>query len=660
MVASSFHFSPGLPVLKSKDLVHWTILGHVLPKLTFAPEYDLPGPVPTDDTGARMPRDQRTVGQRYAGGVWAPAIRHHDGLFYVYFPTPNEGIFVSTAAKPEGPWSKPVAVIAEAGLEDPCPFWDDDGQAYLIHGKVGAGPLVLHRMAPDGKSVLDAGKVIVEDAKALPVLEGPKLYKRNGWYYIFAPIGGVETGPQAVLRSRDIWGPYEHRVVLAPGKTAWKGPHQGGWVETPSGQGWFVHFNSAGAYGRIVHLQPVSWKDDWPVMGEPIPGAGPDETAGQPVAEHAMPEVGGRFPPVQPQTSDTFAGQARAAMGVEPQSRRPPLEPDPAPRLPAPDLGPGPEPGLGPQHPDPGAAERAFDRHRAPRRRRPGRRPARGPGDVRPGDQLDRRDAADGVSRVTFSSAGVETPVRPAGQGPGPAGRGRRPDRALQLQPRRRQDLRRPGNARPAALQLVEGRPPRPVHLQRPGQPKQGVADFDWVDGQGGGPMIRLARAGRRRPPWPSRPAWPWPSRSTATPWSRATTSSLTAVDPHAPMMVGNGQLGFTADITGLQTFPEQYSPLAPLLTMAQWSWHSFPNPKGYTEADGLTPVDVPGRGRQPYAWMKGGLEKPNPADAWLRENPHHFSLGRIAWTCATPRAARPPSPTCPRPARRWTCGPAP
>jgi hypothetical protein len=173
MVASSFHFSPGLPVLKSKDLVHWTILGHVLPKLTFAPEYDLPGPVPTDDTGARMPRDQRTVGQRYAGGVWAPSIRHHDGLFYVYFPTPNEGIFVSTATKPEGPWSAPVAVIAEAGLEDPCPFWDDDGQAYLIHGKVGAGPLVLHRMAPDGKSVLPGGKVIVEDAKALPVLEGP-------------------------------------------------------------------------------------------------------------------------------------------------------------------------------------------------------------------------------------------------------------------------------------------------------------------------------------------------------------------------------------------------------------------------------------------------------------------------------------------------------
>jgi beta-xylosidase len=307
MVASSFHFSPGVPILKSRDLVHWTIIGHVLPRLTFAPEYDLPGPVPTDDTGARMPRELRTSGQRYAGGVWAPSIRHHDGKFYVYFATPYEGVFMSTATRADGPWSPPVTVVAGPGLEDPCPFWDDDGQAYLVRGKVGAGPLVLHRLSPDGKRVLDAGTTIVEDAKALPVLEGPKLYKRNGWYYIFAPIGGVETGPQMALRSRNIWGPYEHRVVLSPGRTALKGPHQGGWVETPSGQGWFVHFNSAGAYGRIVHLQPVVWKDDWPFMGEPIPGAAPTETAGQPVAEHPMPDVGGRFAPVWPQTSDTFS-----------------------------------------------------------------------------------------------------------------------------------------------------------------------------------------------------------------------------------------------------------------------------------------------------------------------------------------------------------------
>ncbi len=106
----------------------------------------------------------------------------------------------------------------------------------------------------------------------------------------------------------------------------------------------------------------------------------------------------------------------------------------------------------------------------------------------------------------------------------------------------------------------------------------------------------------------------------------------FTRVDPHAPLMIGNGELGFTADITGLQTFPEQYSPLAPLLTMAQWAWHSFPNPNDYTEADGFTNIAIPGRGDVPYAWMKSWSDaKARPAFTWLRENPHRFSLGRIA-----------------------------
>ncbi len=150
-------------------------------------------------------------------------------------------------------------------------------------------------MSPDGTRVLDAGKVIVEDAQNLPTLEGPKLLKRNGWYYIFAPYGGVEKGPQAVMRSKNIWGPYEARTVLAQGNTAVQAPHQGGYVETPNGEGWFLHFNSTGAYGRIVHLQPVRWVDDWPIMGELIEGS---TTTGQPVMSHAMPDVGKPTPPV--------------------------------------------------------------------------------------------------------------------------------------------------------------------------------------------------------------------------------------------------------------------------------------------------------------------------------------------------------------------------
>jgi len=299
MVASSFHFSPGIPVLRSRDLVHWTIIGHVLPRLPFGPLYDMPGPHTLDDT-----RSKPIGGTKYASGVWAPAIRHHAGRFWVYWATPDEGIFVSTAVDPAGPWTAPVAVKPGPGLEDPCPFWDDDGSAWLVHGKVGAGPLILHRMSPDGTRLLDQGRVIAEDKEKLPVLEGPKFHKRNGWYYIFAPIGGVSTGPQAVGRARDIRGPYEWRVVLEAGDTPVQAPHQGGYVETPSGEGWFVHFNSTGAFGRIVHLQPVRWTGDWPLMGRPIAG----KVSGEPVLSHPMPDTGSPPTDDRLQDSDAFAG----------------------------------------------------------------------------------------------------------------------------------------------------------------------------------------------------------------------------------------------------------------------------------------------------------------------------------------------------------------
>jgi len=284
LIASTFHFVPGIPILESTNLVNWKIIGHVVKRLEMDPRYNL------------------TDGDEYGGGIWAPAIRKHNGVFYVYFPTPNEGIFVSTASKITGPWSVPMAVIAQAGLEDPCPFWDDDGNAYLIHSRKGAGPLILHRMSADGKKVLDDGKVIVEDHENLPTLEGPKFYKRNGYYYIFAPFGGVSVGSQVVLRSRNIWGPYDRRVVLVQGATQINGPHQGGYVETPKGEGWFVHFQSRGGHGRIVHLEPVRWENDWPVMGEPAAG----QSSGEPVASGPIPDYARDVAYERPQTSDDF------------------------------------------------------------------------------------------------------------------------------------------------------------------------------------------------------------------------------------------------------------------------------------------------------------------------------------------------------------------
>ena len=284
LVASSFHFMPGIPVLKSHDLVNWRIIAHVFPRLEADPRYDMIG------------------GDRYAQGAWAPSIRFHNGRFYVYFPTPQEGIFMSSASSAEGPWTVPKAVLSGPGYEDPCPLWDDDGSAYLVHSRVGAGPLILHRMSADGTKVLDEGKVIVDDHSTLPTLEGPKLYKQNGYYYIFAPYGGVGKGSQAVLRSKSIYGPYEPRTVLEQGSTSVNGPHQGGYVETPSGQGWFLHFSQRGGYGRIVYLEPVQWKDDWPIMGKLVDG----KMAGEPVDVWPKPDIDKAYSVEIPQTSDEF------------------------------------------------------------------------------------------------------------------------------------------------------------------------------------------------------------------------------------------------------------------------------------------------------------------------------------------------------------------
>jgi beta-xylosidase len=291
LVASTFSFVPGLPILASPDLVHWKVVAHALKRIDLAPQYD------------------RKEGDRYGRGVWAPAIRKHAGRFYIFFPTPDEGIFMVSAERIEGPWTKPVAVLAGPNLEDPCPFWDDDGRAYLVHSRTGAGPVILHRMSPDGTHVLDEGKVIVQDPAHLPTLEGPKLYKRNGWYTIFAPFGGVSTGKQVTLRSRSIYGPYESQVSLQQGTSRINGPHQGGWVSTPEGKDYFVHFQSRGAHGRIVHLEPMRWEKDWPVMGTAAMDANAPKP-GQPVESAPMPGMVPRAAKIAVQTSDEFSAGA--------------------------------------------------------------------------------------------------------------------------------------------------------------------------------------------------------------------------------------------------------------------------------------------------------------------------------------------------------------
>lgn len=288
LTASSFNCVPGLPILHSRDLVNWNIIGHALPKQLPPTHYALP---------------------RHGNGVWAPCLRYHRGVFYIYWGDPDFGIYMVRSQYPAGEWSPPVLVKEGKGLIDPSPLWDDDGQAWLVHGwaasRAGVNSLLtLVRLDAAGEKALDEGRHIFDGHDAHPTIEGPKLYKRNGYYYIFAPAGGVATGWQLVLRSKNIYGPYEEKIALAQGSTNINGPHQGAWVETAGGESWFIHFQDKGAYGRVVHLQPMRWQDDWPVIGAPDPlkPSGP----GQPVLRHLKPLVNSTSHQMTPAESDEF------------------------------------------------------------------------------------------------------------------------------------------------------------------------------------------------------------------------------------------------------------------------------------------------------------------------------------------------------------------
>ena len=277
MVASDFHFL-GMQVLESKDMVNWKLISQIYDR------FDLPG---WDEM------------RHYAGGSWAPSIRYHDGKFWVYFCTPDEGLFMSTAEDPAGPWTPLYCVKAVPKWEDPCPFWDEDGTAYLGHSVHGAGPIILHKMSADGKQLLDDGVTIYEG----PVAEGTKFHKIGEYYYLSIPEGGVESGWQTALRSKDIYGPYERKVVLETGSTDINGPHQGAIVDTPNGEWWFLHFQYLDPLGRVVHLQPMHWEDGWPVMGEDYDGNG----VGEPVKGWKKPKAKKAKEVFVPASSDDFS-----------------------------------------------------------------------------------------------------------------------------------------------------------------------------------------------------------------------------------------------------------------------------------------------------------------------------------------------------------------
>lgn len=288
LTASSFNCIPGLPILHSKDLVNWEIVGHAVKELEPKQEFDRPS---------------------HGNGIWAPSIRYHNGEFYIYWGDPDYGVFMVKTKDPAGEWSKPLCVIPGKGLIDTTPLWDDDGRCYLVNAYANsrsrfASVIAIRELSADGTKPI-GNPVIIYDGNGTEsrTCEGPKIYKRDGWYGVMFPAGGVPTGFQVAMRSKSPFGPYESKVVLAQGKTKINGPHQGAWVHTKFGEDWFLHFQDKEAYGRVVHLQPVTWKDNWPVTGVDKDG----DYCGEPVTTYRKPKTSGKVQVVNPAESDEFS-----------------------------------------------------------------------------------------------------------------------------------------------------------------------------------------------------------------------------------------------------------------------------------------------------------------------------------------------------------------
>ena len=273
MTASSFQCTPGLPILHSRDLVNWEIVNYAIGNLY--------------EGDSKMLEHFKKP--QHGNGVWAPSIRYHAGQYYIYWGDPDFGVMMvkTKDGDPAGTWTEPECIIKGAGYIDTTPLWDDDGRCYLVNGWANsrskfASVLTVREMSADGMRPIGQ-PVIVFDGNGTEnrTCEGPKFYKRDGWYWIMCPAGGVPEGFQLAMRSKSPYGPYEHKIVLQQGKTNINGPHQGAWVHNKYGEDWFLHFQDKEAYGRVVHLNPVDWSTGWPIMGK----------KGEPVTTYRKPKT---------------------------------------------------------------------------------------------------------------------------------------------------------------------------------------------------------------------------------------------------------------------------------------------------------------------------------------------------------------------------------
>lgn len=325
MVSSTFEDYPGVSILHSKDLVNWKTIGAAFTRLA---------DVSDDYTWKRM--------NRYNGGVYAPTISYHDGRFYIYANLYTDGFYMATATDPAGPWTeqllkdkygRPLRVLR---WSDPCPFWDDDGKAYLMSSHPGREYWYsyLFQMSTDGTQLLDADSAHIARLNTLyrwpdggTVIspyhssEGNRIFKHNGYYYLqhieFTNKGQGEG--TYIARSRNIYGTHDDGTPGTPGnpgkyemkciervysRDSMLFPGQGGYVATPDGRWWWIgQFTRDYPEGRTPWLVPVEWEDGWPVIGNLLPASSLGEKRMTPLS--LLKPIQG-YKPQLPQGSDDF------------------------------------------------------------------------------------------------------------------------------------------------------------------------------------------------------------------------------------------------------------------------------------------------------------------------------------------------------------------
>jgi beta-xylosidase len=275
MLATTMFTFPGVPLLESHDLVNWSYCTNIVRRMDAGPCYNL------DSCN------------RYGHGQWAGSLRYHDGVFYVLFNTLNEGAFLCTASDPAGAWK--IRRLGR-GFHDCGLLFDDDGKIYVASGY---NKIFMTELDAAFNPVSKDSLVFTGDLR--PGLEGTHVYRLNGYYYLYCTYGGAD-GFQVALRSRNIWGPYEEKVVIkeTDRSNVNFGIHQGALIQTQTGQWWTMLFIDMGPLGRFPSLQPVRWEDDWPVAG----------VGGKAVVRYKKPDVGAVYPIADLPTSDEFSSDS--------------------------------------------------------------------------------------------------------------------------------------------------------------------------------------------------------------------------------------------------------------------------------------------------------------------------------------------------------------